>query len=187
MKCPKCGYNSFEYNDICSRCSNDLTGYKQTYGLESLVIPSLARAAVADSLKAGLFAEEHAQEPADNGSDMFSFDLPDDELSSGAGGLNDNDPFNFDTQPEAPSAAPFTGFPFESTPQQAGTDDPFADLLEQSSPAPSPAAVQPAAASSSEFDLENFSWDDTPVAAGADATSPEHELDSLFGDSETKK
>jgi hypothetical protein len=33
MQCPKCGYNSFDYNDSCPRCHRDLTSVRQELGL----------------------------------------------------------------------------------------------------------------------------------------------------------
>lgn len=50
MKCPKCGYNSFEYLDSCKKCKNDLSAFKQAHGIRSAVIP--AGAAVAASAMA---------------------------------------------------------------------------------------------------------------------------------------
>ena len=52
MKCPKCGYNSFEYNDTCPKCLNNLTGYKATYGLKAMALPLTARTELARSMAA---------------------------------------------------------------------------------------------------------------------------------------
>ena len=41
MKCPKCGYNSFEIHDTCKKCANDLTSYKNIHGLKSIVLRAL--------------------------------------------------------------------------------------------------------------------------------------------------
>ena len=72
-------------------------------------------------------------------------------------------------------------------------EDAFADLLEstsQNDDSISPAAGGPAAAKSSdassagpgEFDLESFSWDDTPSASSTTDSKDIDEFDSLFGD-----
>jgi hypothetical protein len=29
MKCPKCGYNSFDHNDVCPKCNRDVTGERE--------------------------------------------------------------------------------------------------------------------------------------------------------------
>ena len=39
MKCPKCGYNSFEYLDTCKKCSADLTSFKASNNIIPLIIP----------------------------------------------------------------------------------------------------------------------------------------------------
>lgn len=39
MKCPKCGYNSFEYLDTCKKCSADLTSFKASNKIIPLIIP----------------------------------------------------------------------------------------------------------------------------------------------------
>lgn len=39
MKCPKCGFNSFEHLDSCKKCGNDLIAFKTKHGLRSLLFP----------------------------------------------------------------------------------------------------------------------------------------------------
>lgn len=39
MRCPKCGYNSFDYLDSCKKCGKDLVEFKQRYGLKSILLP----------------------------------------------------------------------------------------------------------------------------------------------------
>lgn len=39
MKCPKCGYNSFEFLDLCKKCGNDLIVFKESKGIRSVLIP----------------------------------------------------------------------------------------------------------------------------------------------------
>jgi hypothetical protein len=125
---------------------------------------------------------------------MFAFDLPEDTANStatttatAAASFND-DPFNFDDEP--PAAAQ----------KQSNVEaDPFADLLETTpqisdDPFGAPPAAAPKAAAkpaeTGEFDLENFSWDDTPetTAAGGEKDTVD-DFDSLFGDTkeDTKK
>lgn len=41
MKCPKCGYNSFEFLDSCKKCNNDLKDFKQSLGIRPIIMPSL--------------------------------------------------------------------------------------------------------------------------------------------------
>ncbi|WP_243372274.1 hypothetical protein [Geotalea sp. SG265] len=39
MKCPKCGYNSFEFLDQCKKCGNDLVSFKVSKGIRSVLAP----------------------------------------------------------------------------------------------------------------------------------------------------
>ena len=40
MRCPKCGYTSFDYLDSCKKCGNDLVAFKAKHGLRSLLFPA---------------------------------------------------------------------------------------------------------------------------------------------------
>jgi len=195
MKCPKCGYNSFEFNDACKKCANDLTGYKSTYGIKPIIIPQEARSTMAQALMAETMVAEHPADAVDSGADMFSFDLPDDATTATAGTAASSDPFNFDDEPASNQSQGFGDFSFdeEAPPAQAkAEEDAFADLLESTSQNDNPFAeavsttpdATPAAASGGDFDLENFSWDDTPATPAAEGATkkPEDDFDSLFGD-----
>lgn len=39
MKCPKCGYHSFDYLSSCKKCNSDLTAFKSKFNLRSLIFP----------------------------------------------------------------------------------------------------------------------------------------------------
>jgi len=39
MKCPKCGYNSFDHLDSCKKCGKNLVSFKQQYGIKSVLFP----------------------------------------------------------------------------------------------------------------------------------------------------
>jgi hypothetical protein len=181
MKCPKCGYNSFEFHDSCKKCANDLTGYKQTYGLKSIVLPLEART----NMAAALMAEEALNAPAPDTSeaqaDMFSFDVPDAVVSNAAA----DDPFNFDDEP-AQTGGEFSFDEGQQSVQAQAEEDAFSDLLESTSQQ-EPESLAPAAATAAgnaaESDLNSFSWDDTPdVAPGTETKPAEDGFDSLFGD-----
>ncbi|MBV5339937.1 MAG: hypothetical protein J0665_10340 [Deltaproteobacteria bacterium] len=192
MKCPKCGYNSFEYYDSCKKCSSDLTGYKLTYSITPVLLPQAAKEKLAAEMRSAESATHQVSEIAETHDDIFSFDLPDDSPSVPAG--RNDDPFNFDE-------------PLPEVKRSSGTkteDDVFADLLESNSRAEesspftaakggtilTPAAVKMPDASSGpgEFDLENFSWDDDTPDADAANISKEtaDDFDSLFGETKEK-
>lgn len=173
MKCPKCGYTSFETNDSCRKCSHDLSAFRQAHGLTPIVLPAAVRASMAKSLGAGTVEEPSSQEQLN---DAFSFDLPQHE------------------EPQAP-AAPSDPFAFASGEAGISFDapapaaqDPFAELLE-STPTTSKAAPAAQQSAGQGFELNSFSWDDTPEPAAA-GTAPQQtapkktddDFSSLFGD-----
>lgn len=183
MKCPKCGFNSFEYYDSCSKCSGDLAGYKQTYSITSMVFPQEVKEKLASEFCSAESSSDEVSEVAETHSDIFSFDLPDD--SSAASISHNDDPFNFDEPaPEMGNSANVTS-----------DDDIFADLLETTSQTeaspfgapsaaavPEPAKVPDASSGPGEFNLDNFSWDDAPATPEAESVPPADDFDSLFGD-----
>lgn len=40
MKCPKCGYNSFEFLDACKKCSAEFVSFKKSMGIKPVVFAS---------------------------------------------------------------------------------------------------------------------------------------------------
>jgi len=236
MKCPKCGYNSFEYHDICKKCSADFSVYKETYSITPIVLSPEARVEKANEFRSAASANEQPVEKVETHDDMFAFALPEDAAPPTSSATLNDDPFNFDEDlPEvAQSPASYTtqndepfnfdmdppevatppnspvteNEPFsfdgdlpEVAPQQAKVEDGgFFDLLESTSKdaddpfasntldSPAPSAEETAPTSGSdEYDLENFSWDDTPTAVTKSdvqggVQSSVDDFDSLFGD-----
>jgi len=43
MRCPKCGYNSFDHFDSCKKCGKDLVEFKRSHGIESVLFPGQMR------------------------------------------------------------------------------------------------------------------------------------------------
>ncbi|MFK5927388.1 MAG: RDD family protein [Desulfuromusa sp.] len=39
MRCPKCGYNSFDHLNSCKKCGKDLVEFKQSFGIKSVLFP----------------------------------------------------------------------------------------------------------------------------------------------------
>ena len=75
MKCPKCGYNSFEYLDTCKKCKNDLSAFKEAHGIRSSVMPTLAAAAIPAAAAAATVAAAIAAPPAAD-DETFTWDEP---------------------------------------------------------------------------------------------------------------
>ena len=176
MKCPKCGYNSFEFNDNCPKCLIDLTGYKATHGLKAMALPLTARTEMARSMAIETGLDNHPTEDADLSSDFFSFDFDENEQGAdqGAGGPV-HDPFNISDEPA------------DSSPQAKDKENAFAGLLETTPQKSATASAVNSAAANNEFDLKNFSWDDTPDPAGDGKPGKPRgdDFGSLFGS--TKK
>jgi hypothetical protein len=190
MKCPKCGYNSFEYYDVCKKCANDLVGYKQSLSITATIIPAEAKAQLAAELYASEAEAEHTNDIDESPEALFSFDLPNNTPSVSAASVGD--PFDFDDPAISKS---------QSAQQQS--EDVFGDLLGTSSQADSSpfGGGSPEAASSGsarsgqvpesgEFNLDDFSWDDSsdeqPSSSPAGVVKTD-DFDSLFGDMKDNK
>lgn len=177
MKCPKCGFNSFEYNNICKKCSNDLVGYKIQHGIQAIVLPRDARQAMASSHSAEAAEAEHTVRAPETATDMFSFDLPEEGASAtGVLPAANGNPFNFD-EDSAPAEPPsFYDVSFgepEKSAQAKAEESAFADLLESTALDGDTGTATPLSSTGAapgenpgEFNLENFSWDDTSAPAG---------------------
>lgn len=76
MKCPKCGYHSFEHLTNCKKCNQDLSDHKAKFNLRGFYasgqVAAAAPAPVIDD-------SSDAPEPADDGSVDFGFDFLDEE------------------------------------------------------------------------------------------------------------
>ena len=191
MKCPKCGFNSFECLDTCKKCSSDLTAFKGTHGLKPIVLQMETRAAMVAAMTAEAAQSAASKPPEVPQDDMFSFDVPDEVQKAPAKKLAAADDFfNFS---EKAAETPSEGFgdvnfgDVQDTKKTAPMDDAFANLLE-STPSGISATAQLAASASkpgtslSEFELDSFSWDETPESPAASGKKPVDDFDSLFGE-----
>lgn len=182
MKCPKCGFNSFEFYDSCKKCSSDLTGYKQTHSITSIVLPHEAKEKLAVEFRSSEDTADNINDTAEAHDDIFSFNLPDDSTS--APDHRNDDPFNFDGPVHD----------MQQATSSKSDDNVFGDLLESTSQnEESTFAARVSAATSSvakatgaapgvgELDLESFSWEDTPSAPTNDIETTD-DFDSLFGE-----
>ncbi len=61
MKCPKCGYVSFEYLDMCKKCQHDLTMFKEERGIFAIKPGFIDLAILLDRQEGEEFLEESAQ------------------------------------------------------------------------------------------------------------------------------
>jgi uncharacterized RDD family membrane protein YckC len=86
MKCPKCGYNSFDHLESCKKCGQDMAAHKAKFGLRSLFFGGGEReqattATTAEEAETDVLSEEPAvpAAPTDFGFDFMSEEVPDEE------------------------------------------------------------------------------------------------------------
>jgi len=194
MKCPKCGYNSFEFNDVCKKCTQDLTGYKLNFGLKPIVLPQETRTALATASKTEPDLEVVPQQTTESPSDIFSFDLPEEKQAASTGTINKN--VGFGEPPATAMSTAYGTFSFDDEPgtnQSKAVDDAFADLMESTPFAGNDSLAEqnavPANGTTDEYELSSFSWDEPGVMPAAEENKPADNFESLFGgtDSNTKK
>ena len=110
MKCPKCGYHSFDHLDNCRKCSADLTEHKVKFNLRGFfALGKTAQTepeatAVGDSEK----AEVSSEETADFGFDFLEEDEDTTSLGNDKKDVNIDQPFGADSETvpvDAPSFA----------------------------------------------------------------------------------
>jgi hypothetical protein len=190
MKCPKCGYNSFEFNDVCKRCAQDLTSYKVSYGLKPIVLPQETRTALAAAqVKPEPDQVALPQQTAEVPPDMFSFELPAETPAPTATTIDKDDFFKFDEPPAATKSTGYGTFSFDdeqSTQQAKAVEDAFADLLETAETGSTVSFAEQKSPVDSgtpaEYELTSFSWDEPGDTTTAGEKKPDDDFESLFGD-----
>ncbi|MBE0575448.1 MAG: hypothetical protein IH613_06070 [Desulfuromonadales bacterium] len=76
MKCPKCGYHSFDHLDSCKKCGQGLIEHKERFNLRGFFFPGQKATTSPDSA----LGESNAKEqPVSDGSVNFGFDFLDEE------------------------------------------------------------------------------------------------------------
>jgi len=158
MKCPKCGYHSFEYLERCRKCGNDLAAFKAKFNLRSLIFPKRQSGAAVTAASAEDFAFE--AEPAAPVAAAAVTAVATTVASTTVANATD---FGFDFMDETPVT--------NASPQIPADAD---------SPLPDEAAPSTQAG----FDSEAFDWDaeDEMRAEAADADEEEDTVDAAAGD-----
>jgi len=75
MKCPKCGYHSFDHLDSCKKCGQDLVDHKAKFRLRGFFSPGRTATAEPPSIADNSLEQEAASEA---GSVDLGFDFLDD-------------------------------------------------------------------------------------------------------------
>lgn len=169
MKCPKCGFNSFDYLDSCKKCGSALAAFKESIGLRPVILPAGAAIAATAAAAAGAMHVAKAASES-SGDDIFQWDIP----SSGPSPSPDSstsEEFELDLGEEPRQSAAPAPDPFS-----------FEDEL-TAAPAPQP---PPATAS-----LEEFSFDlpdsreekgDSSPSQPFEQPATEEPADNAFGE-----
>lgn len=95
MKCPKCGYHSFDHLDSCKKCGQGLAEHKAKFNLRGFFATGHAAAAAAAPAPDVAESFEEDDTPED-GSVDFGFDFLDEPDDSQA--VNINQPFGADSE-----------------------------------------------------------------------------------------
>ena len=109
MKCPKCGFNSFDYLDNCKKCGNDLVPFKAKHGLRSLLFPEVTRRSEEPVLPEAAETPEEALLTEATDATDFGFDFMDEaEPAAGpaAPATENQPPFAGETAEEATGEFP---------------------------------------------------------------------------------
>lgn len=159
MKCPKCGYHSFEYLERCRKCGNDLAAFKSKFNLRSLIFPKRQSGAVAPAATRENFAFE--TEPSAPVAAAAVTAVATTAANATAANATD---FGFDFMDETPGAD-------ESSQIPASAESPFPDEV-----APS--------AGKGAFDNEAFDWnaEDEALKEATGGDEVEDAVDAAAGD-----
>jgi len=138
MKCPKCGFNSFEFLDACKKCGSSFDSFKKLYRINPVMFHSRSGVCAASGGESPLSslspeAAEPVPSPVNTGQEKSPRDVPEER------------------SPATRQEEPFAGFSFqlpESTPDEPGdlAFSGFSFQDEPAAPAASPVAAPPSAA-----------------------------------------
>lgn len=157
MKCPKCGFTSFDFLENCKKCGNDLQEHKSRFGLRSLIYPGVTPTAPSPGVAPDEAAADLAT-PAD--STDFGFDFMSEESPETTAAAEDEEGFDFPAEESGGDdfagnlgAADDNAFDFteDSEDQIEATD--VEEPIEAADTEPAPESE-----SGDDFDFDN--WDD---------------------------
>lgn len=172
MKCPKCGYNSFDHLDSCKKCGKDLIEHKQRFGIVSVLFPGQMKpvdeAAVAEEAEEESATVEAvvAAATATMVASSEAAEAPAEPISESS---SEGDDFGFDFMGESEEEEDLS---FDELFEEASADEDVDESL--TAPEEEPAAAEDGGAGEFSFDLD----DDEPADEAAAAIS---DLDDDFG------
>jgi len=146
MKCPKCGYNSFEFLDNCKKCGVEVVSFKNNMGILPVVFPSneTSLAGVTQIAANGLSGVSTAPVSEDATDESFSWEAPaagdtmpgdkpfdgfdldfikPDEIATPDFSFNDETPTVHPAEKLEESPIDFEGFSFDETVEPVSVPD----------------------------------------------------------------
>ncbi len=163
MKCPKCGFNSFEFHDNCKKCGNNLASFKSDLNIKPVILDTDRQLQASVPFRTD---EEQVQSAVEKPVDTFTWDTPE----------TDDTARSTDTG--------FSGFELdflkgEEKPESSEFDFSFGD--EPVPPTPTEPVVEDTAA------FDDFAFYEETIEPGQDqpftgATGESADMDSLFGE-----
>ncbi len=182
MRCPKCGYNSFDHLDSCKKCGKDLVEFKERYSIRSVLFPGQmkpAAAATGDNFETGRSAVDDAVAAATTATVVAA-------AASTAEASAAQTEFAASSEPASSEADDF-GFDFMG--ESGEEEDLSFDELFEDAPAdedveetlPSPEEEAAAAAAEAGLDAPAAFSLDAEQEAGDEKLASEAELESDFG------
>ncbi len=182
MRCPKCGYNSFDHLDSCKKCGKDLVEFKRSFGIKSVLFPGQmsssggAEEAELDSISADAAVAAVTGVAAATATAAVVNTAGDEPLAAGA----DGDDFGFDFMGDS---AEDDDLSFDELFEEAPEDEDIEETIEGPAEA---AAAETDAESGDEFsfdvpdeeaDLEDDFGIDAEDEASASATEDDFSFD----------
>jgi len=182
MRCPKCGYNSFDHLDSCKKCGKDLVEFKQSFGIKSVLFPGQmsssggAEEAELDSISSDAAVAAATGVAAATATAAAVNAAGDEPLAAGA----DGDDFGFDFMGDS---AEDDDLSFDELFEEAPEDEDIEETIEGPTEA---AAAETDAESGDEFsfdvsdeeaDLEDDFGIDAEDEASASATEDDFSFD----------
>lgn len=167
MKCPKCGYNSFEFLDTCKKCNADLSTIRQTLGFRTSGAPRAAQPAAPSPEPAAVMAPAGQAEPpvteiveepvaeSAKGQPSGDFDFHFEEPKAGQ---KEPESFSFD-ELHTPAELPPTREETPQKPEEFSFEE-FTFTTAGAETSPQPGAEPVAGGKNS---LEGFEWEGTSL------------------------
>jgi len=204
MKCPKCGYNSFDHLDSCKKCGKDLTEHKARFNIRSVLLSEMPveltstiaeeilETATASTSKAGLddFAGGAGDDTDDFGFDFMGDsdddeDLAFDELFEEV--VSDDDVEETLPSPDVAEAKPSDAAKTATAKPQKVQGDELKDEFSFDEPETTTATKRPATSAPLGPNEFGFDAEEDPAADIFAENEEDFSLDSLDFDEPDKK